>query len=94
VNLSVFLGNYNLPNDAGVEYSNQKQNIVSAINTYGTDHILGITVGNEFMLEFVHPCPSLECLGRGIYTYLNLAISLRLAQVTRTVQLALRALRC
>jgi exo-beta-1,3-glucanase (GH17 family) len=53
VNLSVFLGNYNLPNDAGVEYSNQKQDIVSAINTYGTDHILGVTVGNEFMLDYL-----------------------------------------
>jgi hypothetical protein len=92
--MTVFLGNYNLPNDAGVEYSNQKQNIVAAINTYGTDHISGITVGNEFMLEFVHPSPSLECSGRGIDASLNLAISLRLARVTRTVQLALRALRC
>jgi len=52
-NMTVFLGNYNLPNDGGVEYSNQKQNIVAAINTYVTDHISGITVGNEFMLDYL-----------------------------------------
>jgi hypothetical protein len=92
VNLTVFLGNYNLPNDGGVEYNNQKQNIVSAINTYGTDHISGVTVGNEFMLEFVHPFPSLEC--RGIDAPLNLVISLRLVRATRMVQLAPRVLRC
>jgi len=27
--------------------------IVDAINTYGTDHILGVTVGNEFMLNYL-----------------------------------------
>ena len=37
---------------------------------------------------------SLEYLDGGIDAYLNLAISLRLARVTRTVRLALRALRC
>jgi hypothetical protein len=90
--MTVFLGNYNLPNDGGVEYANQKQDIVSAITTYGTDHIAGVCVGNEFMLEFVHPFPSLNC--RAIDASLNVAISLGLVRATRTVQLALRVLRC
>jgi len=54
VDLSVYLGNYNLANDNRTAYLRQRQEIVDAINTYGTDHILGVTVGNEFMLEFVH----------------------------------------
>jgi exo-beta-1,3-glucanase (GH17 family) len=52
--MEVFLGNYPEPNDNGTEYNQQKQAIVSAIQTYGTDHIAGVTVGNEFMLESVH----------------------------------------
>lgn len=36
---------------------------MDAINTYGTDHIAGITVGNEFMLESVHPFLSFKFLG-------------------------------
>ena len=52
--MSVFLGNYNDPNDNRTSYLRQRQTIVDAIKTYGTDHILGVTVGNEFMLKFVH----------------------------------------
>lgn len=58
--MTVFLGNYPEPNDNGTEYQKQKQAIVSAINTYGTDHISGVTVGNEFVLEFVHRFPSFK----------------------------------
>jgi len=53
VNMEVFLGNYPEPNDNGTEYNQQKQAIVAAINTYGTDHISGVTVGNEFMLDYL-----------------------------------------
>ena len=49
--MTVFLGNYNLPNDAGVAYSRQRDTIKEALQTYGTDHVGGITVGNEFMLK-------------------------------------------
>jgi hypothetical protein len=52
--MSVWLGNYNYPNDNGTAYQRQRQAIVDAINTYGTSNIAGITVGNEFMLKFVH----------------------------------------
>lgn len=52
--MTVWLGDYNLPNDNGTEYNQQKQAIVNVINKYGVDHIEGIDVGNEFMLKFVH----------------------------------------
>jgi hypothetical protein len=58
VNMEVFLGNYPVPNDNGTEYQQQKKAIVDAINTYGTDSIGGVTVGNEFMLKSVHFFPS------------------------------------
>jgi len=54
VNMDVFLGNYPQPNDNGTEYQKQKTAIVDAIKTYGTDHIAGITVGNEFMLNYLN----------------------------------------
>jgi len=53
VNMSVWLGNYNYPNDNGTAYQRQRQAIVDAINTYGTSNIAGITVGNEFMLNYL-----------------------------------------
>lgn len=52
--MDVYLGNYPQPDDNGTEYQKQKDAIVNAIKTYGTDRIAGITVGNEFMLKFVH----------------------------------------
>jgi len=52
--MDVYLGNYPQPDDNGTEYQKQKDAIVDAIKTYGTDRIAGITVGNEFMLKFVH----------------------------------------
>ncbi|KAI9453333.1 glycoside hydrolase [Russula earlei] len=53
VNMTVWLGNYALPNDGGVAYARQRDAIVQAIKTYGTDQIGGITVGNEFMLNYL-----------------------------------------
>ena len=51
--MTVWLGNYNVPNDAGEAYDRQKSTIQEALQTYGTDHVGGITVGNEFMLKYV-----------------------------------------
>ncbi|KAI0267803.1 glycoside hydrolase family 17 protein [Gloeopeniophorella convolvens] len=53
VNLTVFLGNYNVPTDGGAAYVRQRDEITAALQTYGTDHIGGITVGNEFMLNWL-----------------------------------------
>jgi len=53
VDLSVFLGNYVLPDDdAG--YTRQRDEITQAIQTFGVDHVSGITVGNEFMLNYLN----------------------------------------
>jgi len=52
--MQVFLGNYPDPNDNGTEYKQQKDAIVAAINTYGTGNIAGVTVGNEFMLNYLN----------------------------------------
>ena len=52
VNMTVWLGNYPEPTDPA-PYLRQREAIVDAINTYGTDHISGITVGNEFILKCV-----------------------------------------
>lgn len=60
--MDVYLGNYPQPDDNGTEYQKQKEAIVAAINTYGTDHIAGVTVGNEFMLKSVHRLPSRSLL--------------------------------
>jgi len=52
VNMTVFIGNYVIPSDdAG--YQRQRGELMNAIQTYGTDHIAGCTVGNEFMLNYL-----------------------------------------
>ncbi|KZT19017.1 glycoside hydrolase family 17 protein [Neolentinus lepideus HHB14362 ss-1] len=53
VNLTVWLANYNIPTD-DTPYTRQKAAIQSAIQTYGTDHIGGVTVGNEYMLNYLN----------------------------------------
>ena len=88
--MTVFLGDYNLATDNGTEYTNQKADIVAAINTYGTGNIAGIIVGNEFILESVYPSSSFKCSDRGVDALLNLAIWKRAAGLTQIVQLATR----
>ncbi|TFK49670.1 glycoside hydrolase [Heliocybe sulcata] len=53
VNMTVWLANYNIPTD-NTPYTRQKAAIQSAIETYGTDHIGGVTVGNEYMLNYLN----------------------------------------
>jgi len=52
VNMTVFLGNYPVPDD-NTPYTRQRDLIKAAIQTYGVDHIAGVTVGNEFMLNYL-----------------------------------------
>jgi exo-beta-1,3-glucanase (GH17 family) len=52
VDMKVYLGNYVVATDP-VAYERQREIIKEAILTYGTEHIVGITVGNEFMLNYV-----------------------------------------
>ncbi len=51
--MTVFLGNYPVSTDSDAAYDRQRDLIKSAIQTYGTDHIGGVTVGNEYILKFV-----------------------------------------
>ncbi|KAI0696909.1 glycoside hydrolase [Cytidiella melzeri] len=53
VNMSVYLGIYNVPTDGGAAYVRQRDTIVDALKTYGADNVLGVTVGNEFILDFL-----------------------------------------
>lgn len=53
VNMTVYLGNYAIATDNGTAYQRQRNEITAAIQTYGTAHIGGITVGNEFMLDYL-----------------------------------------
>ena len=52
--MQVYLGNYAVATDNGTAYQRQRDEIKTAIQTYGTDHIGGVTVGNEFMLKYGH----------------------------------------
>ncbi|KIK54900.1 glycoside hydrolase family 17 protein [Collybiopsis luxurians FD-317 M1] len=54
VNLTVYIANYPQSDDNGEAYNRQKDAIKSAIQTYGSDHIAGVTVGNEFILNYLN----------------------------------------
>ncbi|KAJ7639071.1 glycoside hydrolase [Roridomyces roridus] len=53
VDMTVFLANYPIPTDGGAAYVRQRDLIQSALQTYGTDHVGGITVGNEYILDYL-----------------------------------------
>ena len=51
--MSVYLGNYPASTDAGVAYERQRDEIMTALSGFGTDHVAGIIVGNEFVLDYL-----------------------------------------
>ncbi|KAG9126231.1 hypothetical protein FRC07_004339 [Ceratobasidium sp. 392] len=51
VNMQVFVGIYVTDDDTA--YTRQRDLIKDAITTYGVDHIAGVTVGNEYILNSV-----------------------------------------
>ncbi|KAF8349060.1 glycoside hydrolase family 17 protein [Amanita rubescens] len=53
VDMQVYLGNYNVPDDNDAAYDRQKADIQNVIQNYGADHVSGITVGNEYILNYV-----------------------------------------
>ncbi|KAJ6513000.1 glycoside hydrolase family 17 protein [Mycena sanguinolenta] len=53
VNMTVWLGNYAVATDSGVAYGRQRAAIKAAIQKYGVEHIGGVTVGNEFILNYL-----------------------------------------
>ncbi|KAJ4465241.1 hypothetical protein C8J55DRAFT_260042 [Lentinula edodes] len=52
-NLTVYIANFPEADDNGEAYDLQKTMIQSPIQTYGTSHIAGVTVGNEFILDYL-----------------------------------------
>lgn len=48
--MKLYLGNYPDIADDSV-YTRQRDAIKAALQTYGSDHVAGITVGNEFILK-------------------------------------------
>ncbi|KAJ3732528.1 glycoside hydrolase family 17 protein [Lentinula guzmanii] len=53
VNMSVVIANYPIATDDGAAYERQALVIEDALTTYGTDNIIGVTVGNEFILDYL-----------------------------------------
>ncbi|KAJ6520911.1 glycoside hydrolase family 17 protein [Mycena vulgaris] len=53
VNLTVWLGNYAVATDNGTAYDRQRDLIKTALEKYGVEHIGGVTVGNEFILNYL-----------------------------------------
>ncbi|KAL1660130.1 glycoside hydrolase family 17 protein [Schizophyllum commune] len=53
VDMQVYLANYDVPGDSDA-YTRQRDTLKEAIQTYGTDHIAGITVGNEYILNYLN----------------------------------------
>jgi exo-beta-1,3-glucanase (GH17 family) len=62
VDMEVFVGNYVVEGDA-TAYQRQREAIKEVIQTYGTKHIAGVTVGNEFMLNYVTGRNALDANG-------------------------------
>ncbi|KAF9076983.1 glycoside hydrolase family 17 protein [Rhodocollybia butyracea] len=52
VDMQVYIANYPTPDDP-TAYTRQRDEIKATIQTYGTDNIAGVTVGNEFMLNYL-----------------------------------------
>jgi hypothetical protein len=55
VDLTVWTGNYVVATDNGTAYTRQRDELQQVIQEYGTTHMGGMTVGNEFMLKLVLP---------------------------------------
>jgi len=53
VNMTVYLANYPIDTDPA-PYLRQRDAIVDALKTYGTNNVAGVTVGNEFMLNYLN----------------------------------------
>ena len=49
--MTVWLANYPIATDNGTAYERQRDEIQQALQTYPTNLVAGIIVGNEFMLK-------------------------------------------
>jgi hypothetical protein len=69
--MTVWLANYPIATDNNAAYNRQRDLIKSAIQIYGTDHVGGITVGNEFMLKCGFSPLLIDGRLNYMYSYLN-----------------------
>ncbi|KAN0093016.1 glycoside hydrolase family 17 protein [Tylopilus felleus] len=53
VNMNVWLGNYPQSTDNGTAYERQRGEIQTALQQFGAAHVAGVTVGNEFILDYI-----------------------------------------
>ncbi|KAJ7283975.1 glycoside hydrolase [Mycena rebaudengoi] len=53
VDMKVYLGNYPSATDGGVAYARQRDILKETLQKYGADNVAGITVGNEFILNYL-----------------------------------------
>ncbi|KIM84163.1 glycoside hydrolase family 17 protein [Piloderma croceum F 1598] len=53
VNMTVYIGNYPVSTDNNTAYLRQRDEIDIAIKAFGVNNIGGVTVGNEFMLNYM-----------------------------------------
>ncbi|KAJ7168452.1 glycoside hydrolase family 17 protein [Mycena filopes] len=53
VNMTIWLGNYAVATDNGTAYMRQRDALQTAIQKYGVGNIGGVTVGNEFILNYL-----------------------------------------
>lgn len=53
VNMSVYLGNYPAVGDNGTAYERQRGEIQTALQQFGGSNVVGVTVGNEFVLDYI-----------------------------------------
>ena len=84
VNMSVWLGNYPAIGDNNTAYERQKQEIIDAINMWGSDHVAGITVGNEFVLDYMSGQSATQQSPNGAVGTAAAQILVPLIQDTRT----------
>ncbi|KIJ51442.1 glycoside hydrolase family 17 protein [Sphaerobolus stellatus SS14] len=52
VDMQVWVGNYVVPGD-DTAYTRQKAELATAFKQFGVDHVAGVTVGNEYMLNYL-----------------------------------------
>ncbi|KAF8519533.1 glycoside hydrolase family 17 protein [Gautieria morchelliformis] len=52
VNMTVYVGNYVVPSD-NTAYQRQRDELQTAFASFGVNNVVGMTVGNEFMLNYV-----------------------------------------
>uniref|UniRef100_A0A0W0EUR7 glucan endo-1,3-beta-D-glucosidase n=1 Tax=Moniliophthora roreri TaxID=221103 RepID=A0A0W0EUR7_MONRR len=54
VDLNVYIANYPIATDNNAAYERQRDAMKDALQKFGADHVAGVTVGNEFILNYLN----------------------------------------